>query len=81
MHVWDWLMIIKAMLELIKYLADKGNLLCIGYAVHGRVTANYALLHRIVLEMASRAVRLFLSLQLRLQNKMGFQGGAPRENL
>ena len=33
MHVWDWLMIIKAMLELIKYLADKGNLLCIGYAV------------------------------------------------
>ena len=26
-------MIIKAMLELIKYLADKGNLLCIGYAV------------------------------------------------
>ena len=28
-------MIIKAMLELIKYLADKGNLLCIGYAVPG----------------------------------------------
>ena len=28
-------MIIKAMLELIKYLADKGNLLCIGYAVRG----------------------------------------------
>ena len=27
-------MIIKAMLELIKYLADKGNLLCIGYAVY-----------------------------------------------
>ena len=48
---------------------------------HGRVTANYALLHRIVLEMASRAVRLFLSLQLRLRKKMGFQGGAPRENL
>ena len=29
-------MIIKAMLELIKYLADKGNLLCIGYAVTGQ---------------------------------------------
>ena len=34
-------MIIKAMLELIKYLADKGNLLCIGYAVVSIVIGNH----------------------------------------
>ena len=34
-------MIIKAMLELIKYLADKGNLLCIGYAVEKSIVLEY----------------------------------------